>query len=278
MIDIKDKIRHVSWLISRSLYLDSNLVKNLELTSSEKTSLLVKKYSELLKTHVFKSEERKVSILGHDYYYFDPYAHSLLISIILDNLFLRKYLKPGSIIVDIGANIGQYYFFAKHILKAKQVFSFEPLPFIFKILKKNNPTSYNLGISTKKNGKITIPDCDIFASMCIKPSSDSIPIKLAKLDGVDAIKKLTRIDLLKIDVEGAELDVLKSAGHSLKKSRYLLVEMSVDRPSMGDIQTTFSFLKTNFSEFKVIYMGLPLIRFDKCECVDVLFKNTHYAE
>ena len=49
------------------------------------------------------------------------------------------------------------------------------------------------------------------------------------------IKQLPAIDLLKIDTEGAELEVLRYGTQTLRKSKFLFIEASVDRPCSGDL-------------------------------------------
>ena len=44
---------------------------------------------------------------------------------------------------------------------------------------------------------------------------------------------INEIDILKLDVQGAELDVLKGANQTLKKTKMLIVEQSVESPYIG---------------------------------------------
>jgi len=53
-----------------------------------------------------------------------------------------------------------------------------------------------------------------------------------------------RINLLKIDTEGSEMDVLRSAGELLDKTDVVLVEMSIFRKNTGNIFAVGSFLET----------------------------------
>ena len=51
---------------------------------------------------------------------------------------IEKYLAPGSNCIDIGANIGFFsYVFLKKIGQNGKIFSFESIPKVFSILKKN---------------------------------------------------------------------------------------------------------------------------------------------
>jgi len=70
-------------------------------------------------------------------------------------------------------------------------------------------------------------------SSLIQTSSNQecIKVKAVTLDSVT--DNLDKIDLLKIDVEGAELKVLKGARKTLVKTKFLLLEISFLRETEG---------------------------------------------
>ena len=129
--------------------------------------------------------------------------------------------------VDIGANIGfmTAYFGANW----SQVTAFEPTPDIFKCLQKNcnksNITLINKALSdTEKNvlfatsGKSEINQI-VSDTQFLKRYWNHITVPAVTLDSLN----LLDIDIIKIDVEGHELAVVKGAEQTIKKNKPLIV-------------------------------------------------------
>jgi FkbM family methyltransferase len=140
---------------------------------------------------------------------------------------IKKYfsLRDG-VFIDIGANIGRYVIIVSKHLKSGSVIAIEPEKNNFEILKKNiglnklsNVILKNLACSDKV-GKIYFY-IDGFSSggHSIKPKKGfrKIYVKTSRVDRILAELKIKRVDLIKIDVEGAEAEVLKGAIKTLKK-------------------------------------------------------------
>jgi FkbM family methyltransferase len=177
----------------------------------------------------------------------------------------------------VGANIGQFNFFARHGLKASAVYSFEPIKETFEVLKLNAKTNiYNLGIASKDREQIFyMPETSLMASSC-KVDDNCIEVKVAcsRLDEIEEINKLEGIQLVKVDTEGSELDVIKASIPILKRSEYVLIEASVVRESSGDFVALTSYMREWLPELKMIWIGR---HFDSKNgttyAVDCLFQN-----
>lgn len=131
-----------------------------------------------------------------------------------------KYIKPDSVILDIGANIGNHSVYYALACKAKRIYQFEPQQDIFKILKKNIELNYlqdickpyNIGLGSKNgNGRILSYDRDNSGGTSIT-MDDGGDMKVKRLDEICTEK----VDFIKIDVEGFEYNVLLGAGALLK--------------------------------------------------------------
>lgn len=151
------------------------------------------------------------------------YRESALVEI------LKKEIKKGYNILDLGANIGYYTFLLADLAGSKgKVFAFEPSPENFNLLKKNveannykNIILENAGVSDKTGiaklylyGPLTNSlGTNIYPE---QKKIDSVIVKIVRLD--DFFKNyIDRIDFIKIDIEGAE-------GMALKGMRNLLIK------------------------------------------------------
>lgn len=142
-----------------------------------------------------------------------------------------KYLDKNSIVLDIGANIGNHTLYWSKILKVKKVYAFEPVTNTYEILKKNielnsitsnNVSINNIGLGDEK-AKASIADKNHYFGLTniggtsIKQDNNG-DFNVTTLD--DFMKenfKDDKIDLIKIDVEGYEYKVLVGAKETLKK-------------------------------------------------------------
>ena len=153
--------------------------------------------------------------------------------------------KDVKIVVDIGAHKGEFLKHIKKIKSIKKVYSLEPQKKIYRELLKEIDNkiffSYNIAISNRiGRQKMQINDFSMTSTLS-KVNENSIYykiknfiignkkkkfeyIKTEKLDFFTKKRKLNKIDLLKIDTEGHELNVVKSGLKTLKKSKYLLIE------------------------------------------------------
>src|SRR5690606_19027226 len=141
---------------------------------------------------------------------------------ILNNV-LKPFFKSinlNPIIFDVGANTGGYYKVAKLTFPKSRIYSFEPNPISFEELLKNNPDSLNIALGNQQS-EITMyrPMADLTSEHFtsnkefLSTSSDVIEIKVKQFTLSDIVKKhsIERIDFLKIDTEGHDLQVLQGA-------------------------------------------------------------------
>lgn len=130
-----------------------------------------------------------------------------------------KFFAPQKnwVIVDVGANFGIYALRAsKMVGENGQVIAIEPEPLNFKILKQHvrinkirNMLLVNLAMGDKVGTVKLFLNGNGFNSIKQQNSGKYVKVPLTTLDHTLDALKIKHIDLLKIDVEGAELDVLK---------------------------------------------------------------------
>ncbi|MEO6119709.1 MAG: FkbM family methyltransferase, partial [Terriglobales bacterium] len=133
-----------------------------------------------------------------------------------DEVFVRRYLRPGDVMVDIGANIGTMTLTAAATVA--QVFSIEAHPRTFKYLKENvelngrtNVHLLNVALgaeaSTMRFSNLRDDDLNHIAE------DGLIPVPVVPLDELS----FPTIALLKIDVEGFEKFVFEGGKNTLGK-------------------------------------------------------------
>lgn len=138
---------------------------------------------------------------------------------------LGLFLKPGAVAVDVGANLGTHsVFFAKKVGPSGAVFAFEPQRVVHQLLCSNfalnaifHARAFHAAVGAEP-GAITVPDIDYgaagnFGGLSLGHWAEGEGVPVLTLDGLD----LPRCDLIKIDVEGMELSVLRGARQTLKR-------------------------------------------------------------
>lgn len=137
--------------------------------------------------------------------------------------FFEKIVKRGDIVFDVGAHVGFYTLLASELVgKTGKVFAFEPLPRNINYLKKHininkckNITIIENALSNKSgNSFFKINSSSSTGQITNK---EGLKIISATIDNLVFKNKLPVPHSLKIDVEGAELSVLRGAINTLKK-------------------------------------------------------------
>jgi FkbM family methyltransferase len=158
--------------------------------------------------------------------------------------FLVRALKPGHVAIDVGANTGCHTLvMASSVGMHGKVIAFEPNPRMFERLKANIQLNrfchvelYPIALS-ERTGHVTlhIPKIGDFNqglgtihSANLDNHCDHIDASIVRLDEWVEQNAITRIDLIKIDVEGHEMQVFKGAYNTLLKFKPTLIfEFSV---------------------------------------------------
>lgn len=153
---------------------------------------------------------------------------------------LRRILNDDSIVIDVGAHIGEFSTSIRKISNAF-IYAFEPVPEAFCKLSQNL-TDYkffpiNSAISIDNEYATFHITESLVGSSLLQPvkgqtskwlnKTRSIEVQTTRLDAFIEFHKFTRISLLKTDAEGYDLRVLESVGKYLHPSfvEAVLVEM-----------------------------------------------------
>lgn len=149
--------------------------------------------------------------------------------------FIRARLSAADVFIDIGANIGQHSLYASYL--CGHVYSFEPIKRLYdqfnKSIFKNdilNITAYNYALGNeKKEVPIYSNESNMGGSSILAGGDKNFlqNVKIFRLDDVYEKMGIVRTDMIKIDVEGYELEVLLGARNFIKKYQpKILMEFS----------------------------------------------------
>lgn len=184
-------------------------------------------------------------------------------------MWLYKSYKPDNFeinqkdtVVDIGAQIGVFSIFAAYYTKKGRIFSFEPVPENFKLLKNNislnnvkNVFPINKAISDKKGKEnIFLNETNTGGHSFFQNDASQSKIEVSTISLNDFIKmyNIKKIDFLKIDCEGAEYKILFACS---KETLSLIKKISMEYHNIKgkkNVKTLKKFLEKN--GFKVIIM------------------------
>ena len=131
---------------------------------------------------------------------------------------LNAALQPGMCFFDVGANIGYYSMIAA--ARCSSVYAFEPVPKLFDALQANIalnpglhilPQPMALASYTRSTTFYVVnhPSNSGLSSLNQSPGADAITTQAKALDDFVVEQKVEHIDLMKVDVEGAEDQVFQ---------------------------------------------------------------------
>jgi len=148
---------------------------------------------------------------------------------------LKKLLMPHYVFIDVGANVGVFSMMAAKRLRSGQVHAFEPIGLHIKRFQRNilvngftNIALNHIALSNKPSRIIMyIPKTANTGMTSCYPQRglDYVEesVEATTLDNYVLQQDLNRVDVIKIDVEGAELDVLEGSIRMLEKFHPQLV-------------------------------------------------------
>lgn len=182
----------------------------------------------------------------------------------------EKCIKPGDTVIDIGANQGEYSLIAaRKTGNTGKVLAFEPMKSLYRQLRENIALNKNFEART-----VAVPIglseqagvLDLYGKSgtnegvnTLYPTAEhTVRIESIKLDTLDHQLQnlgINKVDVIKIDVEGAELQVLKGAQKTLSQHLPTLL-LEINRESCLAAGYTpeeiLTFLKTFGYRFKKI--------------------------
>jgi FkbM family methyltransferase len=201
---------------------------------------------------------------------------------------LQGLVESGSSVIDVGANIGQFtYALCQLVGPSGNVIAIEPQPELAKLLRAATRhlslpvTVFECALSSRTGeAQLEIPVINGEKRHALATlnghgaSGFHKQVKLCRLD--DICRQIrTRISLIKIDVEGHELEVLLGSVDTLRRHRPVLLMEIEQRHSPVPIGETFDFLKS------LGYCGEFVDANGRCQpqlCFDVTEHQTRHLD
>jgi len=162
----------------------------------------------------------------------------------------KEFVLKEGIAMDIGANCGMFTVHLAKMLGDKgKVVSIEPERENIALLKKNvelnrlkNVSIVEKGVYSKK-GEMTFYLDDFGTGGHSLLKNEDAKKEIIKIDTIDNILKslkIKHVNLIKIDVEGVELEAFKGAKKTLKKSHPKIIFEAVDEEKRKEIEKFLS--------------------------------------
>ena len=175
-------------------------------------------------------------------------------------------IHKNDVVIDVGANIGIFSEWA-FVQGASKVYGLEPEAENFKHLVLNSPRTqaFQLGLSHKiGEQKLYFDSIHTGHSLCKPPdyhrtqSGETVVINTVTLEEFMKAQNISQIDFLKIDAEGAEIDILHNLPKLYKKIKKIALEFHVGLLSKDKFKTFVEFLKQHYRYVSTDVDGLPL--------------------
>ena len=168
-----------------------------------------------------------------------------------DEIFIQEIykivLQPDCYIIDCGANIGLSVLYLKQLFPNAIIIAFEPDKNNFKLLTKNVASFQLPGVELREeavwieNAMIGFKNEGSMSSKVDPNSKETTKVKACRLK--DLLVK--QVDFLKIDIEGAEYEVLKDIAESLFNVRNLFIEYHGSFGQNNELTHMFTILTNN---------------------------------
>lgn len=162
----------------------------------------------------------------------------------IDSLELLELLSgdPPAVIYDIGANVGTWTLLAKAVFPSSEIHAFEPLPGHVESFRRNTTNVPDVQLHElclgASEGELPMKVTDFSDASSLLPltevgrrqwnlaQTEEILLRVETLDSWISMNALRTPDLIKLDVQGYELEVLKGSEIALAHTRAVILEAS----------------------------------------------------
>lgn len=139
-------------------------------------------------------------------------------------------LKPGDVVIDVGAGVGwEIHLFSRLVGPSGRVIAVEAHPRTFRCLESMvrenrlpNVTCVNVAVGSQ-TGDVFMTDREAHITNAVTPAETGLRVECVTMDGLVERLGLDRVDLLKMNIEGAERDALVGMRATLRRVRHAAI-------------------------------------------------------
>lgn len=197
----------------------------------------------------------------------------------------------AGVVYDIGAFVGTWSLLARAILPTAEIHAFEPLPrhcmrfrqatahfpgiALHQVALAASAGCVNMHVAQASDSSSLLPLTDLMAEHFGISEQDQVPVQAKRLDDYASAEAVPVPDLIKLDVQGGELDVLRGGVQCLAHAKWVICEVSFVRFYAGQplFQDVVGFLHDHCFELHALGADTPLS--SKLIQADVLFRRTN---
>jgi len=161
-----------------------------------------------------------------------------------DRYVFISHLCEGMMVMDIGAHWGLYsLLISRAVGPSGKVYAFEPVPQIFIRLKEHIALNNAANVIPVP---IALSDGKGVAKMSVRGGGSSlfrhlsdefVEVQVERLDDFVEREGIERVDAIKIDVEGAELKVIRGADKTIRRDKPILM-VEIQAATLQAVETT----------------------------------------
>lgn len=174
---------------------------------------------------------------------------------------LKKLSVSINTVIDVGANEGQFAASCREAFPNATIYSFEPLPAAFAMLRRNQGSSeraFNSAVGESVGeAKLYTQELTTTSSLVPRSACESVvTVPITTLEEICRAEEIERVDLLKIDTEGFEMPVLRGAKGLLASRRVGAVYVEVGFREGDDHHTPFITVQEHLASHGFMLLGL----------------------
>jgi FkbM family methyltransferase len=237
------KLSLVAGKVRDNLMLDAALLRTPTLPPGQRVALAARKYAAIA------ADKRSIPYLGHQLHYDNRLTPALLPSYLQDAERLEGLIDfaQARTVLDIGANIGQFGATLAWRHPHLRIWSFEPNPEARELLERNvaqtpdwTVVPYGVGASDAEIDFFYVPGKSAQGSAVrdnataglLQTQARQVRVPVRRVDAafIAELGLPEVVDLLKVDVEGAEEDVLR--GLTDVRWKHMTLETSLEREGL----------------------------------------------
>lgn len=213
-----------------------------------------------------------------------------------DLVFLyQKVATQPTVIFDCGANVGFVTYQLHKRFSAAKIYAFEPNPSVVEVLQKSvktipNVEVLNLGIGEEKDKLNFFKNNNTGTSSFLEPNDfhvahlarkyNKIEVPVVDIQTFCMEKNITKIDILKLDIEGFELKALKGCYEMLQNNQidFIYTEVNLVPTYEGQclIEEIIAYLR-NLNYIPYNFYGNNETAFRESSITNILFMSQNTA-